>query len=53
MSTTAKQSPAAFTLITGGNSGIGLELARQPQPMGATSFSSPKTRTPWRQRQPS
>ncbi len=29
MGSTAKQSPAAFTLITGGNSGIGLELARQ------------------------
>jgi short-subunit dehydrogenase len=27
--TTAKQTPSGFTLITGGNSGIGLELARQ------------------------
>ena len=29
MGSTAKQSPDAFTLITGGNSGIGLELARR------------------------
>jgi short-subunit dehydrogenase len=29
MGTTAKQPTSAFTLITGGNSGIGLELARQ------------------------
>ena len=29
MNTTANQRPAGFTLITGGNSGIGLELARQ------------------------
>jgi uncharacterized protein len=29
MGSSAKQSPAGFTLITGGNSGIGLELARQ------------------------
>jgi short-subunit dehydrogenase len=27
--TTGKQTPSGFTLITGGNSGIGLELARQ------------------------
>ena len=29
MNTIANQRPAGFTLITGGNSGIGLELARQ------------------------
>jgi hypothetical protein len=29
VNTTANQRPAGFTLITGGNSGIGLELARQ------------------------
>jgi short-subunit dehydrogenase len=53
MDRTAKQSPAAFTLITGGNSGIGIELARQAVADGRDLILVAQTRTPCKPRQPS